>query len=503
MLWPRSCMNMRNLWPATGRAYDGPGAGLWGGGANRGRAGVAKRIDKGRGRFRMHKFARRPRLDAKSDNKIGMRTWLVVWFVGLVGQLLWNVENAIFNAFAYQVASHDAPRVIQWMVAMSAIATTISTLVIGTWSDRVARRRPFIAFGYILWGIFTIAFGATKFLPAALVGAALVLADAIMSFCGSIGNDSGFSSWTTDISNEHNRGRISGAIAVMPVLATIVGTAVFGVVIDGVKGSAFQGIGYFPFFVLIGGVAIAAGMLCLLIVKDDPGLKANRGGGGFWKQLISVFDVKAFAGRKELLWVFVVLASYFAAFNVFFPFILPYLEHGLGLGLGMAGIIVGAGLGLSVLFTFPAARLIDSGKSPSIILFALAISFAGLLIVSYAGAASIPVLLFGMLLAGGGYVLILQTLTAWLKNLYPETQRGQFEGIRLIFFVCIPMILGPAIGTPIVTHFGKGILIDGNLQQVPTGILFRISACVSLITLVPLFFAARARKERLAKAGAA
>lgn len=90
------------------------------------------------------------------ENRIEGKKWVVVWFVGMVGQLLWNVENALFNTFAYRVAAHDAPRVIQWMVAASAIATTISTLLMGTWSDRVAKRRPFIAFGYMLWGAFTI-----------------------------------------------------------------------------------------------------------------------------------------------------------------------------------------------------------------------------------------------------------------------------------------------------------------------------------------------------------
>jgi MFS family permease len=386
------------------------------------------------------------------------------------------------------------------MVAASAIATTISTLLMGTWSDRVAKRRPFIAFGYMLWGAFTIAFGATQFLPAALIGVALVLADTIMSFCGSIGNDAGFSSWTTDISNEGNRGRISGALAVMPVLATICGTAGFGVLVDGIKGSSFSGIGYFPFFSLIGGVAILAGIICLIVVKDVPDLKPNRSAKSYWKQLLSVFDTREFAKHKELLWVFIVLATYFVGFNVFFPFILPYLEHSLGLGLGVAGIITGAGLGLSVVFTFPAARFIDKGKSPSIVIAALGFNFVGLFIVSYAGSKSIPLLLLGMLLAGSGYVLILQTLTAWLKNLYPETQRGQFEGIRLIFFVCIPMVLGPAIGTPIVEQFGKSVLIDGNAQLVPTGILFRISAFVTLLTLIPLAFAIKARKTRLAAA---
>jgi MFS family permease len=432
-----------------------------------------------------------------AGDRLGFKKWAAVWFVGLVGQLLWNVENALFNTFAYRVAERDAAKVIQWMVAASAIATTVSTLVMGTWSDRAAKRRPFIAIGYMLWGVFTIAFGATQFLPAALVGIALVVADSVMSFCGSIGNDSGFNSWTTDISNERNRGRVGGALAVMPVLATICGTAGFGTLIDGIKGSSFSGIGYFPFFVLIGAVAIASGLFSLAIVKDDPGLKSNKGAEGYWKQLVSVFDAGEFARRKELFWVFVIMATYFVAFNVYFPFMLPYLEHSLGLGLGMAGIITGAGLGLAAVCALPAGRLVDKGKSTEVIIVALAVNFIGLFVVSYAGGSALALVILGTLCAGIGYVLVLQTLTAWLKNLYPETQRGQFEGIRLIFFVCIPMVLGPAIGTPLVTGFGTSMVIGGNAQMVPSGLLFRVSAFVMLLSIAPLVLATKAKAERL------
>jgi MFS family permease len=284
----------------------------------------------------------------------------------------------------------------------------------------------------------------------------------------------------------------------MPVIATIVGTAGFGMLIDGVKGSGFSGIGYFPFFLLIGAVAILAGILCAFIVKDDPKLKSNKGSESFGKQLVSVFDAKEFAKHKELFLVFLVLATYFIAFNVYFPFILPYFEHSLGLGLGMAGIITGAGLGLAVLFAFPAGRLIDKGRSVEVIAGALAINFVGLFIVSSVGADSIPILIGGTLCAGIGYIVVLQALTAWLKNLYPETQRGQFEGIRLIFFVLIPMIIGPAIGTPIVTRLGKAVVINGNEQMVPSAILFRISALVMLLTIIPLAAAAKEKAKRLA-----
>lgn len=431
---------------------------------------------------------------SKSTDKIGRKNWFALWTIGLTGQLLWNVENAIFNTFAYRAASRDAPVVIQWMVALSAIATTVSTLVMGTWCDGVGKRRPFIVAGYLLWGVLTIAFGAAGFLPVALVGAGLIVADSAMSFAGSIGFDAGFGAWTTDISNERNRGAICGALAVMPLLATIVGTAGFGVLIDGVKGSAFSGIGYFPFFVLIGAVVIAVGALSPAIVRDAPTLKPNRNG-SFSSRFLSAFSLKGCARKAELFAVFVTLAVYFIAFYVFFPFILPYLEHTLGLGLGLAGIIMGGGLALSAVLVIPAAYFINRGHHAAVTACATALTAVGLAVFSAGSASSVPTLLAGMFLAGGGYILVLQALNAWLKNLYPETGRSQFEGIRLVFFVCIPMVAGPAIGTPVVTQLGKTIFIEGKAQAVPTELLFRISAGLALFTLLPLFFAANGRKR--------
>ena len=38
------------------------------------------------------------------------------------------------------------------ILGVSAVVSTFCTFLIGTASDRLGRRRPFIAFGYILWG---------------------------------------------------------------------------------------------------------------------------------------------------------------------------------------------------------------------------------------------------------------------------------------------------------------------------------------------------------------
>ncbi|HOB64707.1 MAG TPA: MFS transporter, partial [Clostridia bacterium] len=127
----------------------------------------------------------------EKSNKISAKNWAIIWIAGLAGQLCWNIENQWFNTFVYAKVAPD-PGIITWMVAVSAIVTTLSTFISGTGSDRLGKRKPFIVIGYILWGVFTIVFGTIEFLPKnnLMVAATMVVAaDAIMSFFGSLGND--------------------------------------------------------------------------------------------------------------------------------------------------------------------------------------------------------------------------------------------------------------------------------------------------------------------------
>jgi len=99
----------------------------------------------------------------------------------------------------------------------------------------------------------------------------------------------------------------------------------------------------------------------------------------------------------------------------------------------------------------------------------------------------------GVFLVGTGYISVLQALTAWMKNLYPEKQRGQFEGLPIVFAVLLPMVIGPIIGTNIIKSFGSigvrwitdTISIEGPL---PPQLLFIVGAIVTLISTIPIFF---------------
>ena len=419
---------------------------------------------------------------------ISRRNLLLIWVLGLAGQLCWNVENQWFNTFVYAKIG-PYPWIISWMTAVSAAVTTFSTFWFGTLSDRKGKRKPFVCIGYIMWGVFTIAFGLAEFLPKNRVVAAavtVVAADALMSFFGSMGNDSGFNSWTTDITNEHNRGQLGAILAALPVIATIVGTVGSGLLIET--------LGYFVFFIVMGVLVILVGVLGLWKMREGEGLQPSRDEKGFWHQFFSVFNFRTLKENKELFWVFLIMTAYFTGFNAFFAHAGNYFIYTLGFDEGMAGILQGAGLGVAVLATIPTIGLINRGKHALLIAVSMAASVAGLAVLAVCGNA-VVFLLIGILLVGVGYVLVMQTTTAWVKNLYPENSRGQFEGVRIVFNVLIPMVLGPGMANLVISRWGVPVVIEGAAGMAPSGALFYTAAAVMVLVLLPTAIAVKVRKN--------
>ena len=90
--------------------------------------------------------------------KLSKRLWASFLLLGLMGQFAWTIENMYFNVFLYNTISTD-PGYIAAMVAASAVVATLTTLLMGSLSDRAGKRKVFICTGYIVWGVSTAAFG--------------------------------------------------------------------------------------------------------------------------------------------------------------------------------------------------------------------------------------------------------------------------------------------------------------------------------------------------------
>lgn len=379
----------------------------------------------------------------------GKMFWTLVWGLGLAGQLCWNIENQWFNTFVYAKIAKDST-IVTLMVITSALVTTFSTFFFGTLSDRRGARRKYISIGYILWGVFTILFGMTELIEkgavsmgsrlAVLVAVLVVLADDVMSFFGSMGNDSGYNAWTNDNTTDRNRGQIGAALATQPVIGTIVGTVLGGQLVG-------SNDNYQRLFWSMGVFVIAMGALSLLFLKDAPQLAPHREG-TFWKQFGNVFNFKSFFARREMVLVALTTTLYFIPFNIFFVHMGNWLIYRIGFTADTMGLMQGVGLIAAMALAIPTIGLINKNKTPYVAAVAAVLTIAGLWLIyltvrpgtvdtsAIFAAKNVPVL-FGVFLVGAGYILVMQAMTMWVKQLYPENSRGQFEGVRVLFFTLI------------------------------------------------------------------
>ena len=448
-------------------------------------------------------------MNKKAKFTQALKFWGFIWGLGLAGQLCWNIENQWFNTFVYAKIAKDST-IVTLMVITSALVTTLSTFFFGTLSDRKGNRRKLISIGYIMWGIFTILFGLTELLNNGAVGTGskisvlaavlVILADDVMSFFGSMGNDSGFNAWINDITTDQNRGQIGAALGTMPVIGTIVGTVLGGMLI----GSDDN---YQRLFWSMGAFVIIIGILSLIFLKDAPTLKPHKVG-TFWEQFSSIFNFKNFFARKELVLVSVATALYFIAFNVYFVHMGNWMIYRMGFNAANMGLIQGLGLIAAMFLAIPAIGFINRKKIPLVAFIAIIINSIGLWIIylfikpgtvdpSNVFVSQNIVLILAVFLVGAGYILIAQSMTMWVKQLYPEESRGQFEGIRVLFFTLIPMIIGTTIGNMIIKNGAGSIVNDyGIIENIPTESIFIWAAFLIVFAFIPLFFASKRYFQR-------
>ena len=175
----------------------------------------------------------------------------------------------------------------------------------------------------------------------------------------------------------------------------------------------------------------------------------------------------------------------------------------LGFDASAIGVIEGAALLLGMVSVIPASRLIRKQRFVAATSAAVLLSFAGVGLIGLLGRPenidpstllNWP-LLGGLLLFGCGYIMFMQVLSVWMKQLFPVESKGQFEGFRILFFVLIPWIVSPFIANPIIKRNGEILDANGFTAYLPTHVLFLISAGLILLTFVPLLFASRERRR--------
>ena len=422
--------------------------------------------------------------------KLGARKWLVLILVGLFGQFAWTIENMYFNVFLYNTISTD-PRYIAAMVAWSAAAATITTLVMGALSDRMGRRKAFICLGYLLWGLSTAAFGfitpenAARLFPAANAAAAaavmVVVMDCVMTFFGSTANDGAFNAYVTDITTSENRGRAESVLAILPLISMLI---IFGLF----DGLTRQG-RWKDFFSLFGVAVTAVGVIALFLVKDEPTLRPRKD--RYFQNLLYGLRPSVVRENPQLYLSFAAFCLFSVAVQVFFPYLIIYIQN--YLGIEDYAIVLGVVLILASAVSVISGRFIDRVGKIRFTYPAAAIMLLGLAGM-YFVRGQLGVMVAGTVMMSG-YMMMSAALGANIRDWTPADKVGHFQGIRMIFAVMLPMVIGPAIGAAVIRG-GQSTYVElGQVKTVPTPAIYLAAAAVLLLVAIPLAALRKAGKQ--------
>ena len=416
------------------------------------------------------------------------RFWLALTIFSLTGQVAWTVENMYFNVFIYKMF-HASASDISLMVAASAVAATVTTLIIGALSDKVGKRKIFICGGYIAWGITIWTFSLVRLdviqglfpqvASAAAVGVSVtIILDCVMTFFGSSANDACFNAWLTDVSDDTNRGKVEGINAMMPLISILV---VFG---------GFMGFdlnletSWVTIFRVIGFVVIGIGLLGVFLIRE-PKLE-NSQNQNYFANIFYGFRPSVVKENKSLYLTLCLLACFNISIQVFMSYLILYYTESLGMDNYV--LIFAPAILLAAVFTGLYGKVYDNKGFKAAILPTL-----GLLMAGYVGLyffrATAPVFVATLVMMCG-FLGTGAVIGAKVRTHTPENKSGMFQGLRICGQVLIPGIIGPAIGAKILENAATIVGDDGTTSFIPNENIF-LGALIAILTvwivLIPLF----------------
>lgn len=438
-----------------------------------------------------------------STFRFSRRSWLILLLFGIIGQIAWSVENMYFNLFVYDTVAKDLDA-ITLMVQLSGIVATAVTLVAGALSDKLGKRGGFISYGYLIWGVTVAIFG---YISPSLIGslfglgeegavrvalASVIVGDCVMTLFGSTANDAAFNAWVTDNTHSSIRGRVESVLSILPLLAMLIVAGGFGILVEG--------LGYSTVFLILGVVISLSGLLGIFLIRDSRELSP----GGSFRDLFHGFYPRVVAKNPSLYLVLLIVMLFGVATQIFMPYLIIYMREYLSFSVLEYSIVFGLAIALGAVANLFLGRLADRHNKRRLLYLAAGIFALGLFVMylchGLGHTADLILFGFGGLVMIVGYIFILALSGALTRDLTPEGEAGRLQGVRMVFSVLIPMLVGPTVGNAI--NRAKAIPLPNagadamTTEYIPAPEIFLVAAAVALLVfaVVPVL-CQRGRKE--------
>ena len=95
-----------------------------------------------------------------------------------------------------------------------------------------------------------------------------------------------------------------------------------------------------------------------------------------------------------------------------------------------------------------------------------------------------------------GYLISTSVLSSLVRDYTPKGKEGEIQGVRMIFQVMIPMIIGPFLGSSIIKGSNLTYIELGVVKSVPTPNVFLLASVITLFSLLPLIVLKRSEVKR-------
>ena len=190
--------------------------------------------------------------------------------------------------------------------------------------------------------------------------------------------------------------------------------------------------------------------------------------------------------NENLLLLFISITLWGIAQQVFFPYLIIYINHNLKKSTSESSIVIFLAILIGgIALAYPLGILVDKWGRKKVALLAILGEMIGLV------AFSLSKSLFALVLTG---ILWIAPLSAWMiatgawsKDLYPEDKRGQFAGYLILFSVAFTMTIGPMIGSWLTTTFGMQAVINDQNGFIPPALIFQVGGFATLLASIPIF----------------
>lgn len=143
---------------------------------------------------------------------------------------------------------------------------------------------------------------------------------------------------------------------------------------------------------------------------------------------------------------------------MFLPYLIIYVQRYLdmdGYAIVLASVLIGAAV-ISVI----GGRVLDR-IGPSRGILPVAVVYVVGLLLMFPARGMLAVIGAGIVMMAG-FMLGVAAISATVRNLTPLDRAGQVQGLRMMFAVLVPMVIGPFLGAAVITGATRHSSISGS-----------------------------------------